>query len=569
MGDTPQQVDGIYQISNAAQLCWLSKKVDEGELTDAHIELTADISVNDNFNDPDVWVPIGQGCDAYNAKPFNGHFDGKGHTISGLFSNYLDYYNENNNRAIFSYYLGLFGVLDSSAIIENVKIDRSKFVAHDTFGFIAGINRGTIKNCSVKGDMTGLSITDSDAWEKRGKRGEIYYEVKLRKSANIGGIAGVNKGTVENCDSEVKIDGVSNVGGIVGTNDKDITNCTYKGKIFTSEKIFKFGDAESIPDTQIDWNMKNSPAAGGITGYNNGNVTGCENQGEITCHHAGGNVGKNEGKVTNCKNSGRVNGRAVVGGNVAESTNSAIVQDCENTGDVVSSNTKESSNSYCAGGNIGCIDKTSQLIHCINSGRIIGTFNLGGNCGTNVGTVKDCHNTVFSDNPDNGGCTWGGNVAYNYGVVENCQNSAEIKCQARRVGGNVGENENDVINCMNSGNISGDSEIGGNVGLNKLRVQACTNDGEVTADSIVGGNVGTSEEKGVVTRCRNNNPSITRNLDAQPNPNELPEITAMSEKSVGGNVGFNSGKVSNCTTEGTIPSVGYSTSMLSNCCLLL
>jgi hypothetical protein len=66
--------NGVYQISNAGQLFWFAEKVNGGE-TDANAVLLADIEIPDGHD----WVQIGS-----MGAPYEGSFDGDGHTISGM-----------------------------------------------------------------------------------------------------------------------------------------------------------------------------------------------------------------------------------------------------------------------------------------------------------------------------------------------------------------------------------------------------------------------------------------------------------------------------------------------------
>ena len=145
--ETPDTEKGKYIIDNARKLYWFSMFVngDPSMFNTKHLEasavLAADIVVN-----PDViskvnegtasiycsdWIPIGD-----NSNPFAGSFDGKGHTISGL---YFD-----NNTAD---YAGLFGAVGSGGSVSNVGIVDSYFNGNDYVGCIAGKNDGTISGC--------------------------------------------------------------------------------------------------------------------------------------------------------------------------------------------------------------------------------------------------------------------------------------------------------------------------------------------------------------------------------------------------------------------------------------
>lgn len=129
---------------------------------------------------------------------FNGHFDGNGHTISGLRINANDNFHDQN---------GLFSNLGPNAYIEDVTLSNARIAGQAQVGGIAGNvqNGATITNCHVTGTVA------VHAW------GHTLQ--------NHGGVVGINYGTITDCISEVTISrndnyayGSEKVGGIAGTN---------------------------------------------------------------------------------------------------------------------------------------------------------------------------------------------------------------------------------------------------------------------------------------------------------------------------------------------------------------
>ena len=106
-------VDGVYQISTAAELAWFRDEVNSGKST-LNATLTADIDLNNK-----EWEPIGKpgGFDMttyqeIKAAPFTGTFDGQMHTIRGL----------KIDRTVSSTAaIGLFGYLEA-ATIQNLTV---------------------------------------------------------------------------------------------------------------------------------------------------------------------------------------------------------------------------------------------------------------------------------------------------------------------------------------------------------------------------------------------------------------------------------------------------------------
>lgn len=204
--------DAVYEISNAGQLYWFAGLVN-GSLsgvtqnTSANVVLTADIVVNENVLKPDgtlnegtfkEWTPVGVGDDS----SYTGIFDGKNHTISGL-------YFSNQDKV----YVGLFGY--NSGKISNVGILDSCFYGGADVGGVIGYNKkdGTVTNCYNTGYVSGAA-------------------------GLVGGVIGYNRGTITNCYNTGGVSGDSYVGGVSGYNSGGtITNCYYNSSIYTGNAI--------------------------------------------------------------------------------------------------------------------------------------------------------------------------------------------------------------------------------------------------------------------------------------------------------------------------------------------
>ena len=148
--------DQVYEISNAGQLYWFAGLVN-GTLANvqqndrANAVLTADIVVNEKVLNDDyslngdgsnfrVWTPIGIGYADY-----SGVFDGKGHTISGL------YYNNTSGAE----YMGLIGGCWMACKVRNVGIIDTYFHAKNGVGAIVGQFAGAIDNCYAQANLKG------------------------------------------------------------------------------------------------------------------------------------------------------------------------------------------------------------------------------------------------------------------------------------------------------------------------------------------------------------------------------------------------------------------------------
>ena len=181
------QVDGVYQIGTADDFNAFATLVNGGEVT-ANAVLTADIDLGTN-------VTMIGASDAQ-GKRYDGTFDGKGHSIT------ID-------LTLTEQYAALFRYVGWRAVIQNLKVQGSVTTNSKFAGGIAGLNRGTIRNCYV----------------------DVTINSTLTGDATHGGVAAncYNGTIIENCLVKVKILGetTQNCGGVVGwaSSPVNIVNC--------------------------------------------------------------------------------------------------------------------------------------------------------------------------------------------------------------------------------------------------------------------------------------------------------------------------------------------------------
>ena len=194
-----------YIINNTGQLDALAQSVnsDHDFLQGKFFELGDDISYS--YDPENNFTPIG----SLN-NPFKGHFDGKGHTISGITVT-------RTGSTSDSRYIGLFGQTDSGGTVQNVVLASSNFTGYLNIGGIVGYNKGTVRNCRVESSVT-IKAGNTDA-------------------NNHGGIVGFNRdGTIIGCVSAASIQdnsmsGHYYCGGIAGyvSQDAQVKDCLYTG----------------------------------------------------------------------------------------------------------------------------------------------------------------------------------------------------------------------------------------------------------------------------------------------------------------------------------------------------
>ncbi len=319
--------DEAYEIGNAGQLYWFAGLVN-GTLTDgtaqnlkANAVLTADIIVNKDLlasinTDDDgnvtngksfrIWLPMGKiNGDNGQRMLYAGIFDGKGHSISGLYANLYDapvedsdYTSNKNCAGLFGSHAGVtrnLGIMDSyirgdmcvggicayndagtiqncystatvygesylggicgrsrsNSIIENCYNAGYVYGAARSIGGICGDNYSTIESCYNIGIIEGNFMVGGIVGGSSGSGNTIWIKDCYNRgnvigdTKDIGGIGGyIGYSLVENCYSQATVSGNTNVGGICGNSNKvDFQNAYYDSNLYTGDAIGCLKDA--------------------------------------------------------------------------------------------------------------------------------------------------------------------------------------------------------------------------------------------------------------------------------------------------------------------------------------
>lgn len=263
---------------------------------------------------------------------------------------------------------GIAGNNNKDALIENVQVSAAVTAANGTAGGVTATNFGiigqgsglennsSVSNCTITG--TSESIGAVAAYNGKGA---TIRNVKLAANANvqfstpavtIGGLAGMNEGTVTGCQVEngalaldaglragtntvtlggavgrttadgtvsstdvlldltQNLDKYTNLGGVAGQNDGTLDQCTYSGTMG--------GEAGEGGLVSVGARSTGS-TVGGIAGLNNSTITGCEvkyiklqvsgisnitttqtaDEKLASASHVGGIAGRNNDKIAN------------------------------------------------------------------------------------------------------------------------------------------------------------------------------------------------------------------------------------------------------------------------------
>ncbi|MBR4016137.1 MAG: S-layer homology domain-containing protein [Anaerotignum sp.] len=211
-----------YIIQTAEQLKAFAEAVDEGESYDGEfVALGDDITLDSEEN----WNPIGtEGKAEETTKTiFNGTFDGRGYTISGLTIKDSSYTDESN--------LGLFSALNNEAVVKNLNLTGVDIVvsASDAVLRAGAISGDTVKGTNADSAVATLIDTCS-------AQGSVKVSTDGAKLIFGGGLVG--RGNISsvfiNCWTDMDIDAESRggnqsayAGGIIGNsgNNAKIINC--------------------------------------------------------------------------------------------------------------------------------------------------------------------------------------------------------------------------------------------------------------------------------------------------------------------------------------------------------
>lgn len=222
------------------------------------------------------------------------------------------------------------------ATIRNVRLTKNANVRFSTpavtIGGLAGMNEGTVTGCQVENGALALNdglragtntVTLGGAVGRTTKYGTVSstdvlldLTQNLDKYTNLGGVAGQNDGTLEQCTYSGTMGGNvgnngsinggaasagSTMGGIAGINDNLIENCTVTHISLQAQGAF------NVTDTQTaDQKLQNASHVGGIAGCNanNGIIRSsyiAADSGSLVAARygfVGGVAGSNSGKIT-------------------------------------------------------------------------------------------------------------------------------------------------------------------------------------------------------------------------------------------------------------------------------
>ena len=376
-------------------------------------ELSKDLDFNDDasysstsnkviWTTGEGWLPIGI---TNRRNSLSCEFNGNNYTISNLMIKRQE-----------SAYIGLFAMINNSARIESVNLNKVDIVGRKLVGALVGKNiGGTIRNIQLDGNSSTTSIV-------------------VGMESQVGGLVGMNAegSVIDNVDLDrVSIKGGNQVGGLVGMSKKStIRNINVRGDSSTTSTIV--GTEDEV---------------GGLVGMNaGGSVIDNVDLYKVSIkgrNQVGGLAGTNKGIIINSRVSG---------------DSDAITNRVKGEGDII-------------GGLVGMNQRgriiNSHAVANVQGKKIIGVIigqYVGGLVGYNTGQIINS----YAD----GSVVAGGNVGgligkHEAGEIINSYATGSVEGE-RYVGGLVGYNSRgDITNSYAAGSVTGSSYVGGLVGYNR------------------------------------------------------------------------------------------------------
>ena len=220
---------------------------------------------------------------------FNGTFHGNGYAIRGM-----NLKEKGSQQGLFRY-IGELGIVADLNVYGVVSPEGSQ----EEVGGIVGVNYGTIKNCTFTGAVSGQK--------------------------SVGAIAGINKsyGQIFECKSNAIVLATDYSGGIAGVNEGIIDACINESRV-NIEELDPVLDLAGMDmgDLNIAQTIVARNNTGGIAGKSSGIIRNCTNNATVGYEHTGYNVGGiagyQNGVIIDCVNTGTIYGRKDVGGIVGQ-----------------------------------------------------------------------------------------------------------------------------------------------------------------------------------------------------------------------------------------------------------
>ncbi|MCE5230532.1 hypothetical protein LLG95_13200 [bacterium] len=346
----PAHGDGLttataYQLTQLGNLVWLGDEAKASRTAGKYYRLMDDIDASEtaSWNDPGTTTDILEGF--IPITPFDGIFEGSGHTIKNLTINRSSAIN------------GLFGNIGSNARVSNLNLVGFS-ISGDQLGCLAGYNCGTVVNCRASGIVEGYIA---------------------------GGLIGANaNGVIRECAADGLTTGTDSAGGLVGASGKGtILNCATSGTVSSSHYgggLIGRTNSDQVSDCHSTSAVRAYESGGLIGSSNNTTVTKCFATGNVSGYWASGGLIGNIylGSISLCYATGDTAGYCVAGG-LTGIDREAVIENCYASGFV---ERIVNMGSLCYGGLCGDVEQAT-IKNCYSTGKLSDKNYSGGLIGWN------------------------------------------------------------------------------------------------------------------------------------------------------------------------------------------
>lgn len=441
-----------YTISSGSQLMGLAQLVNSGtDFSGKTVTLSSDVV----FIRTDITIIGDEG------HPFNGTFDGAGHSIRGYS------YTTTADAGERAEDIALFGACGKDSLIENVSVigatitvARSSASAQAVANVAALVanTQGSVKNCTVDATIDVRVDTPQTA--------SLFSVIN-----NVGGVAGHVGGNVEGCTFSGKVVAVTNtagsdatdgngrspglvvaqqIGGVAAEVAGDISKCAFTGSIDAQSPCEagtdRFGEKISAKTESV----------GGIVGYTDGSVTDSFTTGSVYAAQ-GTMVGGIVGSLRSLSISGLGDSTTMDNGTADDVL---YVRGCYAT------KSASVEGLHSGGGIVGAAGSYTDIAECFNQGTVqVNRWNKpsgGGIVGQTHANVSYCFNTGEVTTKTGGGYYVAGiaGMLLFYKELDGtpntptpeiygCYNSGKINAlQGMKSAGFVGQNDGYIHDCL-------------------------------------------------------------------------------------------------------------------------
>ena len=181
--------------------------------------------------------------------PFTGTFDGNGYVIEGL----------SINRSMTDD-VGLVGRLGASGTVTTVGLEAADVGGATRVGGLVGVNDGTVGTSYATGRIGGSSEMGGLVGQNRGTVRKSYATGAVVGTTDSGGLVGNNSadGSVTSSYAAANVSGSSGVGGLVGTSSAIVTDAYWD--LNTTEQSVGIGTGLETQQMQGGWSTENMSA---------------------------------------------------------------------------------------------------------------------------------------------------------------------------------------------------------------------------------------------------------------------------------------------------------------------